>query len=137
MKWFRSNIKNGARLALLSLFVQFALSFGHFHALAAPSVDAAQSALPHSKASNHSDLASRGQQAKPKQAPAKRDNDPNGSDGCAICAVMAMAGTMLSASPPILRLPEAVEFLYRTTDAEFVHLKSAGTAFQPRAPPAS
>lgn len=137
MKWFRSNIKSGARLALLSLFVQLALSFGHFHALAAPSVDAAQSAQPHSKALNGSELAVQSQQAKPKQAPARRDNDPNGSDGCAICAVMAMAGTMLSASPPILRLPEAVEFLYRTTDAEFVHLKSAGTAFQPRAPPAS
>jgi len=40
-------------------------------------------------------------------------------------------------SPPILLLPEALEFLYRTTDAEFLHLKSAGTAFQPRAPPAS
>ena len=26
---------------------------------------------------------------------------------------------------------------HRTTDAEFLHLKSAGTAFQPRAPPAS
>jgi Tol biopolymer transport system component len=27
--------------------------------------------------------------------------------------------------------------LHRITDAEFAHLKSAGTAFQPRAPPAS
>jgi hypothetical protein len=31
MKWFRSNIKHGSRLALLALAVQFALSFGHFH----------------------------------------------------------------------------------------------------------
>ena len=46
MKWFRSNIKGGARLALLALFLQFALSFGHFHALAAPSVGTSQSALP-------------------------------------------------------------------------------------------
>ena len=48
-----------------------------------------------------------------------------------------MASTLLSASPPILLLPEAIELLYRSTDAEFVHLKSAGSAFQPRAPPAS
>ena len=137
MKSFRSNIKSGARLALFALFVQFALSYGHFHALAAPSVDAAQSALPHSKAGKGSGLAVQSQRAKPKQAPDKQDNDQNAPDGCAICAVMAMAGTMLSASPPILRLPEAVEFLYRTTDAEFIHLKTAGTAFQPRAPPAS
>ncbi len=40
MKWFRSNIKHGSRLALLALALQFALSFGHFHsaALAAPAV---------------------------------------------------------------------------------------------------
>jgi hypothetical protein len=137
MKWFRSNIKSGARLALFALFVQFALSYGHFHALAAPSPTAAQSVLPHSRVVASSDLAVQNEQANPKQAPAKQDNDQNGPDGCAICAVMAMAGTVLSASPPILLLPEAVEFLYRTTDAEFLHLKSAGTAFQPRAPPAS
>jgi hypothetical protein len=137
MKWFRSNIKSGARLALFALFVQFALSFGHFHALAAPAPGATQSALSHTKVAGHSDLTVQSEQANPKHAPAKQDNDQNGPDGCAICAVMAMAGTVLSASPPILLLPEAVEFLYRTTDAEFLHLKSAGVAFQPRAPPAS
>jgi hypothetical protein len=137
MKWFRSNIRNGARLALLSLFLQLVLSFGHFHALAAPSVGTTQSAAQRTKAVDSGDHAIASQAAKQKQAPGKQDNDHNGPDGCAICAVMAMAGTMLSASPPILLLPEAVEFLYRTTDAEFVHLKSAGTAFQPRAPPAS
>src|SRR5687767_14877177 len=40
MKWFRSNIKHGSRLALLALALQFGLSFGHFHA------DAAQAAPP-------------------------------------------------------------------------------------------
>ena len=29
MKWFRSNIRHGTRLALLALAVQFVLSFGH------------------------------------------------------------------------------------------------------------
>ena len=137
MKWFRSNIKSGARLALFALFVQFALSYGHFHALAAPSPGATQSALTHTNVVGSGDLAGVSEQAKRKQVPAKQDNDQNAPDGCAICAVMAMAGTVLWASPPILQLPEAIEFLYRTTDAEFLHLKSAGTAFQPRAPPAS
>jgi len=133
MKWFRSNIKSGARLALLALFLQFALSFGHFHALAAPSVGTTQSALPHASLVDAVDI-----QATQKQSPpGKHDGDQRGPDGCAICAVMAMAGTVLFSSPPILLLPEAVEFLYRTTDAEFIHLKSAGNAFQPRAPPAS
>jgi Protein of unknown function (DUF2946) len=144
MKWFRSNIRGGARLALLTLFLQFALSFGHFHALAAPSGQitqhATQSAQPRTTVVDGGDLAVQSQannQVNPKQAPAKQDGDQHGPDGCAICAVMAMAGTVLFAAPPILLLPEAVEFLYRTTDAEFVHLKAAGAAFQARAPPAS
>ncbi len=50
---------------------------------------------------------------------------------------MAMASTVLFSSPPILLLPNAVQILQEITDAEFAHLKSAGMAFQPRAPPAS
>ena len=38
MKWFRSNIRHGARLAMFAMLVQFALTFGHSHwfAQAAP-----------------------------------------------------------------------------------------------------
>ncbi len=131
MKWFRSNIRHGARLALFALLVQFALSFGHNHgfAQAAPilksSADGARAAEAHGRA------------AIEKRSPANPDRDQQGDDNCAVCAVAAMASTMLFATPPLLLLPQAVEFLYLTTDAEFIHLKSAGTAFQPRAPPAS
>jgi hypothetical protein len=51
--------------------------------------------------------------------------------------VMAMAGTVLFATPPQLLPPQASEFSYRTTGARFVHLSSARVAFQPRAPPIS
>jgi hypothetical protein len=135
MKWFRSNIKGGARLALFALFVQFALSFGHFHALVTP-VQAAPSALPSINAVDAGDLTV-DSLAKPQQAPAKQDGDQQLPDACAICALVAMASTVLAASPPILLLPEAIDLLYRSTDAEFIHLKSAGSGFQPRAPPAS
>jgi hypothetical protein len=129
MKWFRSNIKDGARLALFALAVQFTLSFGHFHLLpATQAAPAVQSTLMHTAA---------GEQAVQQQSPANRDPDQQPADHCAICAVVAMASTVLFATPPLLLLPQAVEFLHLTTDAEFVHLKSAGTAFQPRAPPAS
>ena len=123
MKWFRSNIRTGARLALLALLVQFALSFGHIHGFA-PAASATQSVLP----ADHT--------AKPLPASGKHDSDQT-TDICAICAVMAMASTVLFSSPPILLLPDAVAILQGITDAEFAHLKSAGTAFQPRAPPAS
>ena len=47
MRWFRSNIRVGSRLALFALAVQFLLSFGHFHAGSAQPafVGASQSAI--------------------------------------------------------------------------------------------
>jgi hypothetical protein len=134
MKWFRSNIRHGARLALFAMLVQFALTFGHSHwfAQAAP---LAQSSLQQTDGS--SGVASNDRAAVQKQSPAAPDREQPGEDNCAICALVAMAGTVLFSTPPLLELPQAIELLHRTTDAEFSHLKSAGTAFQPRAPPAS
>ena len=126
MKWFRSNIKHGSRLALFALALQFALSFGHFHANAAPAAPAIQSSLSYV-------LTTAGE---PTQQPAS-DSDQRPNDCCAICAVIALANTVLFATPPLLLLPHAIEFLYLTTDAEFAHLNSARVAFQPRAPPVS
>ena len=152
MKWFRSNIKHGSRLALLALAIQFVLSFGHFHGLAAQAAPAIQSSLVQPslvqsslvqsspapfEASRASGLAATemASQPAPRQKPGSdRDTD---SDGCAICAVMAMANAVLFATPPLLELPQAVELLYPTTDAEFIHLNSVRVAFQPRAPPIS
>jgi len=51
--------------------------------------------------------------------------------------VVALANAMLFATPPLLLLPQAIEILYLSTDAEFAHLNSARVAFQPRAPPLS
>ena len=122
MKWFRSNVKQGSRLALLALAIQFALSFGHFHGVAhaAPAIQSAAASLT---------------APSPQPTPASdHDSDRHSNDPCAICAVMALANAVLFATPPVLLLPQAVEFLYLTTDAEFVHLNSARIAFQPRAP---
>jgi hypothetical protein len=118
MKWFRSNIKQGARLALLALVVQFALSFGHFHAVAAPTAPELQSAQQRQPASDH-------------------DSDRQQGDACAICAVVALANTALLATPPVLPLPQAVQPKCPATDVAFIHLNSARGAFQPRAPPLS
>jgi Protein of unknown function (DUF2946) len=140
MKWFRRRIKTGSRLALFALAVQFVLSFGHFHpiaaAQAAPAVQTGLSLL---------DLAYIGTSATPDLAvqvtgtapPAKHDNGRHPADHCAICTVISLASSMLFTAPPVLLLPEAVELLFRTTNAEFVHLKSAPAAFHSRAPPLS
>jgi hypothetical protein len=141
MKWFRANIKHGSRLALLALAIQFVLSFGHFHpieaAQAAP--EPLHSALSTHRVSGNSLVAANAvdQSAERRQKPASDHDSGKTNDPCAICAVMAMANTVLFATPPLLRLPEAVDFLYRTTDAEFVHLNSIRVAFQPRGPPIS
>jgi hypothetical protein len=118
MKWLRSNIKHGSRLALLALAIQFALSFGHFHGIAAQAAPAIEQAS--------------------QQHPSSRpDSDQQSTDPCAICAVMALANAALFATSPVLLLPQAVEFLHVATDAAFVHLDGSRVAFQPRAPPAS
>ena len=139
MKWFRSNIKHGSRFALFALAVQFVLSFGHFHGGAAQAAPAIQSGLAQSGPSSASGLptADAVGLSAPQPSPANHDSDQQPSDACAICAVIALANAMLFATPPLLLLPQAVEFLYLTTDAEFVHLNSARVAFQPRAPPIS
>jgi hypothetical protein len=119
MKWLRSNIKHGSRLALFALAIQFALSFGHFHGVAAQAAPAiSQAAQPQQPASDH-------------------DSDRQSHDGCAICAVVAMANAVTFATPPLLLLPQAVEFLYLTTNTELVQLNAVRVAFQPRAPPIS
>jgi hypothetical protein len=139
MNWFRKHIKTGSRLALFALAIQFALSFGHFHGVAAQAAPAIQGGL------SQADLAYIGTVAAPdaaseaarKQQPSTPESDRQPADACAICAVMALAGNLLFATPPVLLLPQAVEFLYRTTDAEFAHLGSIHPAFQSRAPPVS
>jgi hypothetical protein len=119
MSWLRTNIRHGSRLALLALTIQFVLSFGHFHGFAAQASPLVQTSAV----------------TQPAPAPDQDRHQP--SEPCAICAVMALANAALSASPPLLLLPQAVEFLYLVTDAEFVHLDYSGLAFQPRGPPAS
>jgi len=133
-------MKIGVRLALLALAVQFVLTFGHVHgsaALAAPGLHAATAAVA-SVAPDGAGLRSDAppEAGTPQQAPAQ----PLGHhhDGyCAICAVMALAGSLIASQPAILLYPQAYEFLNRTTDAGFSHLAAPHGISQPRAPPAS
>lgn len=118
MKWVRSNIKAGARLALFAFAIQFALSFGHFHAIAAqaaPSIQSVQQQLP---------------------APGP-DQDRHVDDLCAICAVIALASTAVAAAPPSLPSPQSVELPLQITKTAFHRLHAARAAFQSRAPPLS
>jgi hypothetical protein len=120
MKWLRSKLKHGSRVALFALAIQFVLSFGHFHgveAQAAP-VTAGQSVQQQRPASDH-------------------DSSQHHDDICEICVVMAMASTALFVTPPALLLPQAIEFSSLAVDAKFVRVNSVRVGFQPRAPPIS
>jgi Protein of unknown function (DUF2946) len=132
MKWLRSNIKHGSRLALFALVIQFALSFGHFHGGVAQAAPAVQSG-----SANGLSLPDTVREDAQQQPAPNHDSDQQQGDVCAICAVLALANAMLFATPPLLLLPQAIEILYLSTDAEFIHLNSARVAFQPRAPPIS
>ena len=142
MKWFRSNLRIGSRLALLSLLVQFVLSFGHFHGVAAQAALIGQSALAQSDTAksdggNVTDAAADHWVRQQQQPSSDHDSGQSPVDPCAICATMALANTVLFATPPALPLPSAdAEFRYQPIDTEFVRLNTV-TAFQPRGPPAS
>jgi Protein of unknown function (DUF2946) len=137
MNWFRKHVKTGARLALVALAIQFALSFGHFHPLASAQAAAAiQTGLTQADLAYIGTAQDTANAAAQKQQPANHDSG-HPADSCAICAVIALAGHVLFTMPPVLLLPQTVELLYLTTEAEFVHLKSARHAFQSRAPPLS
>ncbi len=118
MQWVRSNIRFGARAALLALVVQLVLSFGHFHEITA------QTTAPSIQSSQQSPAPS-------------HDSDRHPDDFCAICAVMAMANAVLLATPPVVLQPYPVNFFHMAADAEFVRVASVRVAFQPRAPPVS
>ena len=136
MKWFRNNVKHGSRLALFALAIQFALSFGHFHGgavLAAPAIATGLAQVdPDHAQIPVAPLAA----TEAAQTPSNHDTDQP-TEPCAICAVISLANNLVFSAPPLLLLPQAVELLYLTTDAEFAHLGSVRSPFQSRAPPAS
>lgn len=134
MRWFPKHGKRGSRLALVALAIQFALSFGHFHGIAA---EAAPASISASNAAAKIGSATLDAQATQQESPGSQRNDQQRIDNCASCAVMTLAATAMISSPPVMLLPQALEFLYRATDAEFIHLKFVGIHFQPRAAPAS
>jgi hypothetical protein len=121
MKWFRSNIRHGTRLALLALAIQFVLSFGHFHAIAQAAPLAA-----------HLEHASR-------DAPPSNPDSDQAADLCAICAVVAMVNTATPAPAlPPLQLPDAVDLLDWHIANYAAPIDDIGRLhFQPRAPPLS
>jgi hypothetical protein len=138
MTWIRSNIKSVSRIALLALAMQFALSFGHLHAIASAATSAPQFGAALSKLSFAGSLTVQVADTQFARQPASNhDSGDHPGDICAICAVMAMAKTALFATPPALPLPQVIDFARLAPEGEFARVALVCTAFQPRAPPIS
>lgn len=130
MNWFRSNIRQGARLALLALAIQSVLSFGHFHAIAAARASQASIGTAASLVA-HVESASRGE-------PRSNPDSDQATDLCAICAVVAMVNTAVPAPAlPALQLPDAVSLLSWHLASYAAPTETGRLHFQPRAPPIS
>jgi hypothetical protein len=138
MTWIRSNIKCVSRIALLALAVQFALSFGHFHAIASASTSAYESGSALNKFSFAGSLTAQVADTPSGRQPASNnDSGEHSGDVCAVCAIMAMANAISFAAPPALPLPQISKFSRLIAESEFARVASKSVAFQPRAPPIS
>jgi hypothetical protein len=131
MRWFRSNIRSGAWCALVALALQFALTFTHVHVpkLGAPAALAALTAAVDQAAADQT-------AALPDEQPAKPQK-PHGAAGdfCAICSLIQLAASSVTASSPSLPIPIVTAPVRFTIGTERALAASQPHNFQARAPP--
>jgi hypothetical protein len=124
MRWFRDHVRQGSWLALLAIAINFALAFGHVHAIGGPGSGPSQVALAASSTPDNSD-----------QTP----NHP--ADGvdylCPICIATAAMGNALAATPPALPVSFADVSIDRPIEHEYAIPQPPRAAFQSRGPPIS
>ena len=118
MKRLRLQARKLSLLALFALALQLGLSFGHTHASYFTSA-AAQAASVSTTAPD-----------------ADHDHD-HGLAGhiCDICATVALARSLLGATPPVLPVPTSFTAARHTVIAQSDAPDSPRAAFQSRAPP--
>jgi anti-sigma factor ChrR (cupin superfamily) len=123
MRWFRSKLHLGTRLALFALAVQTILTFGHVHLgnLATP---AAKSAI----------VAGSGTVMLSEQAPSHDSGGALDTD-CPICALIQLAATSVPSVAPALQLPLSPGSIRLQAAAELASASPTHLLFQARAPP--
>lgn len=124
MRWFRWNARRGACLALFALAVQLVLSFGHLHLKGVGLAHASAVAAAQAPA-NGTDPAS---------LPAHPDEGV-GDDYCPICALIHLAGSLISADVPLLALPTVFARLEIASRLAAALAASPRRLFSARAPP--
>src|SRR5215475_14071271 len=141
MAGFRSHIKRAARRALCAILIIIAPSLAELHWAAATASPAVRQSQPLGDTASAGDLAAFSQASQPRFDSGSNDNsaprNTRQADGCGICAALNTANAILFAPPPLLLLPQMLEFLQQATDAEFAHLKSIGLSSRRQTRPTS
>jgi hypothetical protein len=120
MRWVRSHIRFGSRLALLALALQIVLSFGHVHLSDVARTSAgAGVTLAGGTGSN---------------APAHKPIVPV-DPGCAICALIQLASTSPPATAPVLLPPTVVGTVALDAPDQAALAAAPPRHFRARAPP--
>ena len=120
MRWFRSNIQFGTRLALIALALQAVLTFGHVHAPAAASTG----------------LALLSKAVAPGGSGSHDPADKGLVDSlCPTCALIQLSATSAPAVAPTLPLPVVDDFVTLRPHAELAAATSPHFRSWARAPP--
>jgi Protein of unknown function (DUF2946) len=125
MTWVRSNIKCASWIALFALVIQFALSFGHFHALDGTSSEHGLLRLVAATAAPNGD-----------QSP-NHPADRHADYLCPICMAATAIGHALASASPALPIEFVQASIDYAIESVFVAPDPRRAAFQSRAPPIS
>ena len=124
MRWFRSHIRAGSRLALFALAVQLFVTFGHVH------LDGLVSGLATAAGAVHRATASLHNPADgSQQAPGTVDDD------CPICSLIQLASTSAPSVAPPLPTPTLLGGLKLVAPDDRGQAASHRLAFLARGPP--
>ena len=116
MRWVRQNLRIGSHLALFALAIQLVLSFSHVHL-------------------DGLNLAPRQVVVQTADHPgAPSPEGPNHDALCPICLSIQLAGATLQPAPPVLLLPEPVEWTPPAATAAFAAAWTT-SSFNARGPP--
>jgi hypothetical protein len=123
MRWFRSNVRSGAGLALFALVLQLVLSFGHVHTadLVAPA------------ATTQVAVATQSGDAPTPASPVKKSN--GAGDICAICALIQLVSTSVTSSAPALSTATTARWIRWSIAIDFSLALPPRLSFSARAPP--
>jgi hypothetical protein len=117
MRWFRTHIGLGSRLALVALAVQLVLSFAHVHVADMARGQSVTASLPGGP-------------------PAPKSDGPV-DPGCAICGLIQLAATGTPSAAPALPLPVTPGHVRPEAAEQLLVAASAQVPFRARAPPAA